>query len=43
MKHEVNCLVSFPHSGELIRSHHVSPKCGYYGGNQVIEVKKDEE
>ena len=42
-KLEVNGLVAYPHCGELIRSHHVCPKCGYYGGKQVIEVKKDEE
>ena len=25
------------HCGEMIKSHTVCPKCGYYGGKQVIK------
>ncbi len=34
-------LTTCPTCGNLIPSHHVCPKCGYYGGKQII--KKDEE
>ena len=42
-KLEVNGLVACPHCGAMVRSHRVCPKCGYYGGKQVLKVKKDEE
>ena len=42
-KLEVNTLNACPHCGALVRSHRVCPKCGYYGGKQILNVKKDEE
>ena len=41
-KLEVSGLVACPHCGELIRSHRVCPKCGYYAGKEVV-AKKEEE
>ncbi len=35
-------LVACPHCGEMIRSHHVCPKCGYYAGKEVLHVAKEE-
>ncbi len=40
-KLEVTGMVACPHCGEMIHAHHVCPKCGYYGGKQVVNVKKD--
>ena len=31
-KLEVSGLVTCPNCGEMIKSHHVCPKCGYYAG-----------
>ena len=31
-KLQVEGLVTCPHCGELIKAHHVCPKCGYYAG-----------
>lgn len=42
-KLEVNGLVACPHCGAMVRAHRVCKKCGYYGGKQVLTVKKDEE
>ena len=42
-KLEVNGLVACSHCGAMVRSHRVCPKCGYYGGKQVLKVKKEEE
>lgn len=42
-KLEVTGLVACPHCGEMIRSHRVCPKCGYYGGKEVLHVAKEEE
>ena len=42
-KLEVNGLVACPHCGAMVRSHRVCPKCGYYGGKQVMKVKTKEE
>lgn len=42
-KLEVTGLVACPHCGAMIRSHRVCPKCGYYGGKEVIRVSKDEK
>ncbi|MCR4562434.1 MAG: 50S ribosomal protein L32 [Bacilli bacterium] len=41
-KLKVTGLVECPHCGELIRSHTVCPKCGYYNGKEVVhhEEKK---
>ncbi len=40
-KLEVTGLVACPHCGEMIRAHHVCPKCGYYAGKQVIKTGED--
>ena len=42
-KPEVTGLVACPHCGAMIRSHRVCPKCGYYGGKEVLHVEKDEK
>ena len=42
-KLEVTGLVACPHCGAMIRSHRVCPKCGYYGGKEVLHVSKDEK
>ena len=42
-KLEVTGLVACPHCGAMIRSHRVCPKCGYYGGKEVLHVQKDEK
>ncbi|MBO5529404.1 MAG: 50S ribosomal protein L32 [Bacilli bacterium] len=42
-KLEVTGLVACPHCGAMIRSHRVCPKCGYYGGKEVLHVAKDEK
>ena len=34
-KLEVEGLVTCPNCGEMIKAHHVCPKCGYYGGKAV--------
>lgn len=31
-KLEVSGLITCPNCGEMIKSHHVCPKCGYYDG-----------
>lgn len=31
------------HCGELKRPHRVCPSCGYYHGEQVVQVETDEE
>ncbi|HBX25512.1 MAG TPA: 50S ribosomal protein L32, partial [Firmicutes bacterium] len=36
-------LVACPHCGEMIRSHHVCPKCGYYNGKEVLHIAKEED
>ncbi len=38
-KLRVNGVCICEHCGEMIRSHIVCPKCGYYDGKQVIQVK----
>ncbi len=35
-KLNVTGLVTCPQCGAMIKSHHVCPKCGYYGGKQVL-------
>lgn len=45
-KLEVSGLVTCPNCGELIKSHHVCPKCGFYGGkatyvNGKVVTKED--
>ena len=42
-KLEVTGLVACKHCGEMIRPHHVCPKCGYYDGKEVLHVKKEEK
>ena len=45
-KLEVSGLVTCPNCGEMIKSHHVCPKCGYYAGKaQYLNGKlvKEEE
>ena len=39
-KLEVSGLVTCPNCGEMIKSHRVCPKCGYYDGKDVM-TKKD--
>ena len=34
-KLEVEGLVTCPNCGEMIKAHHVCPKCGYYAGKAV--------
>lgn len=41
-KLEVSGLVTCPNCGEMVRSHRVCPKCGYYGGKSVV-AKADKE
>ena len=39
-KLEVSGLVTCPNCGEMIKSHHVCPKCGYYAGKaQYVDGK----
>ncbi len=39
-KLEVSGLITCPNCGEMIKSHHVCPKCGYYAGKaQYVEGK----
>ena len=33
-------LVECPNYHELIQSHRVCPKCGYYGSEKVVEIKE---
>ena len=48
-KLEVEGLVSCPNCGELIKAHHVCPKCGYYAGKvtylngKVVKEEKPEK
>ena len=43
----VEGLVTCPNCGEMIKAHHVCPKCGYYAGKAVYlngkVVKKEEK
>lgn len=44
-KLNVTGLVTCPHCGEMIKSHQVCPKCGYYNGKPVYlngKVVKEE-
>ena len=34
-KLQVEGLVTCPNCGEMIKAHHVCPKCGYYAGKPV--------
>lgn len=36
-------LVPCPNCGEMRRPHMICPKCGYYQGREVIEMKKEEK
>ena len=39
-KLEVSGLVTCPNCGEMIKAHHVCPKCGYYAGKaQYLDGK----
>ena len=39
-KLEVSGLITCPNCGEMIKSHHVCPKCGYYAGKaQYVDGK----
>ena len=39
-KLSVEGLVTCPNCGEMIKAHHVCPKCGYYAGKaQVLDGK----
>ena len=39
-KLEVSGLITCPNCGEMIKSHHVCPKCGYYAGKaQYLDGK----
>ena len=35
-KLKVTGLITCPQCGAMIKSHRVCPKCGYYGGKQVL-------
>lgn len=36
-------LVKCPNCGALIKSHNICPKCGFYGGKQVVAKKSAAE
>lgn len=36
-------LAECPQCHELITSHAACPKCGYYNGKKVVEIKQDKE
>ncbi|HKL72694.1 MAG TPA: 50S ribosomal protein L32 [Candidatus Onthovivens sp.] len=38
-KLEISGLAVCSHCGAMVKSHQVCPKCGYYDGKQVIDVK----
>ena len=40
-KLETPNLVECPQCHELIKSHQVCPKCGYYDGEQVVQKKSE--
>lgn len=45
-KLEVSGLVTCPNCGEMIKAHHVCPKCGYYAGKVTYlngELVKEEK
>ena len=48
-KLNVEGLVTCPNCGELIKAHHVCPKCGYYAGKvqylngELVKEEKKEE
>ncbi len=42
-KLEATGLVACPHCGTMIRSHRICPKCGYYGGKEVLHVEEKKE
>lgn len=42
-KLSVSGLVKCPNCGAMIKSHNVCPKCGYYGGKQVVVNKAEKE
>ena len=45
-KLQVEGLVTCPNCGEMIKAHHVCPKCGYYAGKAVYldgKVIKEEK
>lgn len=33
-------LITCPNCGEMIKAHHVCPKCGYYAGKPVLKDGK---
>lgn len=37
----VSGLTACPKCGEMIRSHRVCPKCGYYNGKAVVTKKEE--
>lgn len=39
-KLEVSGLVTCPNCGEMIKSHRVCPKCGYYAGKETMRNGK---
>ena len=39
-KLEVSGLVTCPNCGEMIKSHRVCPKCGYYAGKATLKDGK---
>ena len=39
-KLEVSGLVTCPNCGEMIKSHRVCPKCGYYAGKETLKDGK---
>ncbi len=39
-KLEVSGLVTCPNCGEMIKSHRVCPKCGYYAGKATLKNGK---
>jgi len=42
-KLSVSGLVKCPNCGATIKSHNVCPKCGYYGGKDVMTRKEEKK
>ncbi|MDE6284123.1 MAG: 50S ribosomal protein L32 [Bacilli bacterium] len=43
LKKTVGALTECPNCGATLRPHRACTKCGYYKGQEVIQVKKEDE